>query len=133
MFRVKRTMNGVDFDINFKDRINVIKGASGTGKTFLFNMISSYCTSNKIPYAFIDYKFLASGDEDLIFYHCRNKKLIILDNADLYLTSELFNKIRNLNATIILSKKSTFGLNMDDAHLYTIDYIDDSLITRRLC
>lgn len=126
-------MNGVDFCINFADRINVIKGASGTGKTFLFSMISAYFTSNKISYAFIDYKFLASGDEELIFSHCVNKELILLDNADLYLTSELFDKIRNLDATIILSKKSTFGLNMDDAHLYTIDYTNSSLVTRRLC
>lgn len=133
LFKVKRVMGGISFDINFADKINVIKGASGTGKTFLFNMLSSYCSSNKISYAFIDYKFLASGDEDLIFPHCLNKELIILDNADLYLTPELFDKIRNLNATVILSKKSTFGLNMDDAHLYTIDYINTSLLTRRLC
>ena len=133
MLKVKRTSGGVDFDVDFIDEINVIKGASGTGKTFLFNMLSSYCISNKIPFAFIGYRFLASGDEGLIFSLCINKKIIILDNADLYLTPELFNKLRGLNATIILSKKHTFGLNMDDAHLYTVDYSGSSLSTRWLC
>lgn len=133
MLNIKKVINGVSFDINFTDRINVIKGASGTGKTFLFNILMSYCVNNKISYAYIDYNFLASGDESLIFSHCLNKDLIMLDNADLYLTFELFNKIRSLDATIILSKKSTFGLNMEDAHLYNIEYINSSLITRRIC
>lgn len=132
LFKLSKTIGGVFFDVNFIDRINIIKGASGTGKTYLFNTIASYCTSNKISYAFIDYKFSASGDEDLIFSHCINKELIILDNADLYLTKELFDKIRDLDATIILSKKTTFGLNMSDAYLYTIDYTNSSLVTKRL-
>lgn len=133
MLQFKKKVNGIDFDISFEDDINVIKGASGTGKTFLFNVISSYCTNNKISYAFIDYKFVASGDESLILSHCMNKDIIILDNADLYLNPELFEQIKGVGATIILSKKSTFGLDMRNAHLYVIDYRGSLLRTRRIC
>lgn len=133
VIKLDRTMGGIVYNINFTDRINVIKGASGTGKTFLFNTLASYFVNNKIPYALIDYRFLATGDKDLIYPHCLNKKVIILDNADLYLTKELFDKIKDSDATIILSKKSTFGLDMEDAHLYTIEYANSSLVTRRLC
>lgn len=133
MFQYSKLTNGVEFNISFIDKINIIKGSSGTGKTFLFNTIASYCVSNKISYALIDYKIVASGDESLILSHCRNKSLIILDNADLYLTSELFNNIINLKLTIILSIKATFGLNMENAHLYTVTYKDSLLKTRRVC
>lgn len=62
-----------------------------------------------------------------------NKDIIILDNADLYLNPELFEQIKGIGATIILSKKSTFGLDMRNAHLYIIDYRGSLLRTRRIC
>ena len=133
MLKVKRKMYGINFDVNFTDRINLLKGASGTGKTFLLNALASYCTDNKIKYAFINYKFLATRGESSIFAPCLNEELILLDNADLYLTPELFDEIRSLDATIIMSMKTTFGLNMDDVHVYSVDYDGSSLATRRWC
>lgn len=133
MLQFKKLINGVNFDVSFIDSINVIRGSSGTGKTFLFNVISAYCAKNNITHAYIDYKTVLTGDTDLILPHCKGKDIVILDNADLYLTSDLFQSIRDLGCTIILSKKTTFGLNMRGAHLYTIDYKGNVLATRRLC
>lgn len=132
MIKFEKDINGIHFNVNFVDSLNVLKGASGTGKTFLFNTICSYCMLNKISYAYIDYTFVSSADTKLIPEHCHDKDLIILDNADLYLTPQLFSKIRELDSTIILSKKTTFGLDMSEAHMYVIEYVDDSLSTRRL-
>lgn len=132
MLEFNKVIGGIHFDVKFSDKINIIRGDSGTGKTFLFNTIESFCVSNSIPYASIDYKFLASNDVDLIYTHCINKDIILLDNADLYLTPELFNKIINLNKTVIISKKSIYGLNASDIHLYSIEYTEFELKTRRL-
>lgn len=133
LLKFKKKSNGVDFDVNFMDEINIFTDASGTGKTFLFKVLCSYCRDNDMKYAYIDYNMIDTGDEGLILSHCKNKDVIILDNADLYLTPELWNAIRNLNKLIILSKKSTFGLNMKGVHSYTIDYNGSELNTRRLC
>ena len=127
----KKVSNGISCDVNFIDKLNIIKGASGTGKTFLFNVIYSYCTFSGIKCAFIDYRVVASGNTDLIFEMCKNKSIVILDNADLYLTQDLFSRIRTLDCTVIVSKKSTFGLDMRDVHLYTVNYSGDSLSTVR--
>lgn len=132
MIKFEKDINGIHFNVNFMDEINVIKGYSGTGKTFLFNMLRSYCMLQGIPCAYIDYTFVSDGDIDLILEHCVGKELIILDNADLYLNHELFNNIRSIGKTIIMSKKSTYGLNMTKAHVYMIGYDESSLSTRRL-
>jgi hypothetical protein len=132
MFSLNQEISGTIFSIDFKDKINMIKGDSGTGKTYLFNVIYGYCSVNNIPCAYIDYKMVASNNEDLIFEHCKNKKLILLDNADLYLTSDLFNKLKNLDSTLIISKKTSFGLNMNDVHLYKVSYENRIISTRRI-
>lgn len=119
------------FDINFLDKLNLIKGSSGTGKTFLFNVIQAYCITEGISCAFIDSKVLSNGNKDIIYSMCLDKEIIILDNADLYLDSELFDKIRKLNCTVIISKKVTFGLNMENVHLYLVNYERNVLNTKR--
>lgn len=132
MFKLNKKIGSTNFSIFFEDKVNVIRGNSGTGKTFMFSTIASYCMLNSIKYAYIDYNFVASNDTDLIYQHCYDKDIIILDNADLYLDSELFSKLLSLNATIILSKKTTYGLDMKDAHLYVVNYDSDCLSTRRI-
>ena len=130
---LKKEANGVKFEVAFSDKINVLKGASGTGKSFLFSVISSYCASENIPYALVDYRFVSEDNTEAILQYCKGKEIIILDNADLYLTPELFMGIQKLGATMIISKKTTFGLDMREAHLYAVDYIKGSLKTRRIC
>jgi hypothetical protein len=131
MFKLNKEIGGTTFNVDFIDKINMIKGNSGTGKTYLFTVLYSYCSVNNISCVYIDYKMVASSNESLIFEQCKNKKLILLDNADLYLTSELFNKIKSLDATIIISKKTSFGLNMTGVHLYKLLYENGKIQTRR--
>lgn len=127
----KLESSGVMFDVKFFDRLNYIKGSSGTGKTFLFNVMQAYCVLNGIPCAFVDSKMLASVNNDIIYSMCKEKEIVILDHADLYLDAELFNKIRDLGCTVIVSKKRTFGLNMEDVHLYLVEYEGNTLCTKR--
>lgn len=79
----------------------------------------------------IDSKVLSSTNKDIIYNMCLEKEIAILDNADLYLNGELFDKIRNLDCTVIISKKRTFDLNMEDVHLYIVKYEGDILCTKR--
>lgn len=131
MLKIKEKLNGVFFDVSFQDKINILRGPSGSGKTFLFNTISAYCYTKGISYAFIDYRFLASNDEGLILSHCIGKDILLFDNADLYMSSELFNEVRKLGSTIIMSIKNTYGLNMSEARSYRVMYEGNSLKTRR--
>lgn len=128
----KLQSNGVFFDVNFSDRLNLVKGSSGTGKTFLCNTVHAYCVSEEISCAFINNRVAASADKDAIYCMCRNKEIIILDDTELYLDSELFDRIRDLSCTVIVVRKVTFGLNMEDVHLYFVNFKGNQLRTRRL-
>lgn len=40
---VKTSFSGVDIDVKFTDKINFIMQDSGTGKSYLFGLLSEYC------------------------------------------------------------------------------------------
>lgn len=113
-FKMKELINGVYFDVNFIDKINIIKQLSGTGKTFLFKTMNEYCKLYDISCLYCDYRF-ADFSEQKIFSLCEDYEMIILDNADLYLTTDLFTSLQELNKFMIVSIKSTVGLDMQQA------------------
>lgn len=127
---LEKISNGVMFKVHFKHKINVIKGSSGTGKSFLFSELLQKCNRDNVPAVLIDYRVLTSSNVHLIEAMCKGKQVVLLDNADLYLTSELFDKIRSMDNVIVMSKKTTFGLNMKDARQYVIEYNNDTLSVR---
>lgn len=92
-------------DINIKcslERgIGVFFGNSGLGKTLTFNLIDSYCTSNNIPYVHFNSNGLSFG-RNAIIEACRGKKIVIFDNADLYLDTDLLNSIKDFGIDYIL-------------------------------
>lgn len=132
MFELKKRINGINFDVSFNDKVNLIRGNSGTGKTFLFRVISDYCVNNRIPCAYVDYKIISNSDKDFILNYCKNKDIIILDNADLYLDNILLKMLKSLRGTIVLSKKSSYGLDSIDMNLYTVSYDGKDLKTKRV-
>lgn len=129
-FKMKELINGVYFDVNFIDKINIIKQLSGTGKTFLFKTMNEYCKLYDISCLYCDYRF-ADFSEQKIFSLCEDYEMIILDNADLYLTTDLFTSLQELNKFIIVSIKSTVGLDMQQAGTYAVKYDEQSLTTIR--
>ena len=98
------------FNIDFSDKVNVLDDYSGTGKTFLMSMLSSYCEENNIPYIYIDYRMKNS----ILLNELSNCKVLLFDQADLYMDFNMFEKIKNLNAISIISIKSTSNLDMSE-------------------
>ena len=116
--------SSTNFSVNFENKINLLVDNSGTGKTFLLNMLKFYCDEGGISCAHVDYLH-----QDVIL---DNKDILLFDRADLYLTSEMFNKISSLDATSIISIKSTVDLNLvGDIGFYRVLYYNKSIVTRR--
>lgn len=42
MLKIEENLGGVEFSIQFEDKVNLITGYSDTGKTFLFTMMTEY-------------------------------------------------------------------------------------------
>ena len=91
---VYRGVADISLNINLVDMVAILLDDSGTGKTFMFQMLASYCVINKIPYEKFDY---SSENKDLEWfkYTMRNANIVIMDNADLYMTPDLFSYLKS--------------------------------------
>jgi hypothetical protein len=118
MYEFNFTVRNLEYKLEFENRICYIIDESGTGKTFLFRNLRNHCLNNNIDFTFIDYNY-ANKSEDEIINACRNcTEIIILDNADLYLTPKI---IDNLRANLVIaSLKSSIGLRTDETGNYEL-------------
>jgi hypothetical protein len=118
MYELKFSVRDLEYRLEFKNRICYIIDESGTGKTFLFSNLRNYCINNNVDFVLVDYNY-SNKSEDEIINVCRNcSEIIILDNADLYLTSKI---IDNLKAKLVIaSLKSSIGLRTDETGNYEL-------------
>jgi hypothetical protein len=118
----------VNFNVSFTDRICFLRSASGSGKSLLLRAIASYCETHEISCVLVNYNF----EQDCIYQSCTGKEVILLDDAELYLTQELFAAIRDLGKMLIVVKQSTYGLDMHEAHIYRLSFEVSEITTRRI-
>lgn len=111
--------NFVHIDVTFEEGVSVLDGISGGGKTFLIKSIYEYCLSVGIAVLYISYE--NALETDLIKSACCNK--ILFDNADLYMTDELFRYLKSLNGTIVIvAMKHSFLFDSYDCKSYLVEY-----------
>lgn len=80
---------GVEVEIHLKDKLTLVGGDSGVGKTFIYNLLLNRCKINefKCEYLFIDRSFTADRIRYLIDGCCDN--LIVIDNTEIILDREI--------------------------------------------
>jgi ABC-type dipeptide/oligopeptide/nickel transport system ATPase component len=132
MINLKQNISGVKFDVSFQDKICVFRGCSGSGKSYMCKALNSYFKYNNVSSACINYKLVDFNVESFVYKLCSNKEIVFIDDAELYLTPDMFQKLRDTNDIIVLCISSTWGLNMKEAHLYKVDFDGKLLKTVRL-
>lgn len=130
MLQLNEVFSGVHFDVLFEDKVNLFSGVSGEGKTFMFKMIKTYLKVKGVFCFYICSEMLDLPLE-IMKSACRGKSVIIFDNADLYLTQDLFDSVVKTADTIIISMKSPYKLVMSDVGFYSLNYEADNLCTRK--
>ena len=132
MNNFKAVMNylGVHIDIELKDKFCIFNGPSGTGKTFLFDIVGDVCQQRSIKYVRIDYK-LKDLSAEAILAICAEADIICLDNADLYLTKDIIKSLSDLDAVILISIKSAVRCNFRGYGQYLVHFDSESLVTER--
>lgn len=76
------------FDVAFEDKVTQFSGVLGEGKTFLFTVLDAYLAERGVSYCHFDSRVVGYTEEQLINL-CTGRKIVIFDNADLYLTQDL--------------------------------------------
>ncbi len=128
---VYRGVADISLNINLVDMVAILLDDSGTGKTFMFQMLASYCVINKIPYEKFDY---SSENKDLEWfkYTMRNANIVIMDNADLYMTPDLFSYLKSSGKQVLISIKHIERLtSYENCGFYTVVYDGKILKTVR--
>lgn len=127
MFEINESYSGINVTAKLRSRICFFYGQSGLGKTFFFRIVKSVCSLRGLVCTVMDYNNIEKSEEDIISF-CKNSDIVILDNADLYLTNHM---LRSLNAsTILVSVKTIAEWDKEDAGLYTISYNESNLSVR---
>lgn len=118
---VKIVYSGVTVNVEFKDKLNLLSGYSGTGKTFLMQAIELYCLNEKINCVYCDFRYM-NFEAEQIKVMCKNAEVVLLDNADLYLTDEILSWLREQGKMLIICMKDTSGIDMENMYEYIVRY-----------
>lgn len=116
--------NSTIFNLDFQNKINFLVDNSGTGKTFLMQMLKFYCDDNNISCTHVDYihKDMPLGDS----------KVLLFDRADLYFTDGMLSRLKNLDSISIISMKDTSDLDMyGDIGLYRLINTGTEITSKR--
>jgi hypothetical protein len=128
MFNFNFKAGNVEVNAQFNDKVCYVLDNSGTCKSYLFVLIFNYCKSNGISASFFDYKnmdFSVSAFEEA----CLNQKVVIFDNADLYLNRDILDKV---NAELVLiSIKNIGDLQRAESGRYRVETKDNLISVER--
>lgn len=127
---IKLFYNSANIDVTFINRLNILSGNSGTGKTFLYRALEHFCLINNIKYKYLDFRSAEDTQEQIINI-CSDKDVLLLDNADLYLTESILKELRkDSNKILIICMKDTSRISIDSASRCYINYDGYNLVMK---
>ena len=95
------------------------------GKTLLLSAIELYCRNQGIRCYLCDYHAQDLSEEQICAI-CSGMQVLLLDNADLYLTPELLEKLKCTNY-VIISMKHLFGFDLFSSTSCLVHYNNKQL------
>ena len=103
---ISQTFNDITIEAEIFKGVNLLSGNSGTGKTLLMQSIELYCANNNIKYAFLNYRNKDNTKEQIISL-CQNTDIVMIDNADLFITNDIIREILEISNYIVISLKDS--------------------------
>ncbi len=133
MLDLSCNLESIQIDAKFYDKICVFHNDSGNGKTLLMSVIDSYCNDElDIPCFIVDYRFHNRSAKDIMFA-IGNAKVVCLDNADLYMTYDLYDSLLESNKLIIISSHTLQGIRIGKTmKFYKVSISNNRLEVKRL-
>lgn len=131
MKNIQMNYSGLLIDVNLMNRLTILLGDSGSGKTFLFSALTSYFILNGINYGFLDYNISKDNALDIVKLY-KDAEFILLDNADLYMTKELWQYISNAKSYFIIELKGWSNIIVKDMAICNVKYTSTMLTLESL-
>lgn len=117
----KTSDNNVNFDLHFRDKLTLINGDSGIGKTMLFKAIERDTLLRKTNIICLNFDDISSGNIKHTLASAKGK-VIVIDNADVALNTAQRARISldNMNQYIIFTH-STDGFMPSKGSIAELD------------
>ena len=129
-FKISQVMADVTLDCELLTKVCHFTENSGTGKTWLFNLLLVYCEMNGISHILVNYAN-ASAPVSSLIDACSGKQMIFLDNADLYDSDTILSELRNQDGIILVSYHGA-KVYCSPEEEYTTELIDNTLRVRQV-
>ena len=114
----------------FDNKLNVLWGESGSGKTFLFSKIKAFLQDTKTPYIEIPHNS-SSGTVLSILNSLQSGTVVLYDSGDLSFNEEICRIIDSLEIICIISLKTLKYAKYTDYGLYTVKYTPGTLLVEK--
>lgn len=116
--------------VDFKDKINILLGDSGEGKSLLLKLLAVYFRERNIPFDTVDWNTSEEALWDRLNGNTLKSKgsYLLYDNGDITLTPEVYSKLTGLPCTSIISMKR---IQRVDCGLYDVIYNPGDLRVER--
>ncbi len=121
MISINTSSDGVVIASDLPEGVIILRGDSGTGKTLFMGALAAYCETNAIPYYMCNSQAGRFIDEAII-KSSEGCRVLLLDNADLYLTNDLLKVLRDKAEYIIISKKQLYNIDTDNVYYALVHY-----------
>lgn len=132
---LNRVIGGIHFDVKFEDKVCVMMGFSGTGKTFLLKTMRSCLTLKKVSCFYVSpesMQDLGVTSDDLGELILKNKPYVVLfDNASFYLSDDLLQKALSGSEFIIIGTNYLNYTNLGRCGYYDIEFESNILRVKR--
>lgn len=115
---INHIYNSIHTEININTGINLLSSESGSGKTLLLNLIADYCSKNNTQYYIINY----TNIDQLTELFSNTYEIVLLDNADRYITDEILEKLREISKYAIIVLKDDSKVDTRDTSQYLVHY-----------
>lgn len=123
-------VGGILLDVDFQDQFCYLSNASGTGKSFLFRLLRRYYKERDLTVIHVNYE-TETSTADILLDYCKHADVVLLDNADLYLTREMVKRLRKLDIQVVICMKNIREVYESDFVLYDVVYNDNVLRVTR--
>lgn len=121
MLNIKQNFNGIDVEAFLKEGINLLSGDSGSGKTLFMQAVELYCLENNISYTLLNYRQHDKSTKQLEVL-CGNSEIILIDNADLFVSAELIKILKKTSKYILLSLHDTTKIDERNIAEFIVHY-----------
>ncbi len=125
--RILKTEGTLNVDISLSNKVCLLASDSGTGKTYAMSFVREYCIENDIRCTMVNYNDAEKSEDEIIRY-CVDSDVVIFDDANLYLTSSIIDRVYQTSKIIVVCAQDLFGfMDCDDTAFYSASFTGERL------